>query len=209
MWYHVNVSIELVIVMREETKNAIVPPIEEDNTALLHQAIRKGDYVKIKELLQERKVDVEAEDDFERKPLYIAALDKQVQVAKILLDYGADPNALSHGNTALEMAACQGNMEILKLLLNKGATVDSDNCTLLHAAAISIKAQEIEAEKNNGWKVMKYLIQNYPLDPYAKDEKGSTPQDILAEIDWSFEDYYSELVNEWRAAKDSQLSGES
>jgi len=199
----------MVIVMPDETKNAIVPPIEEDNTALLHQAIFEEDYKKVEKLLRERKVNVDAEDTSGDKPLYIAALYNQVQIAKILLDYGANPNSMTHGSTALEMAATQGNIKMLKLLLDRGAIVNTKNCTLLHAAAESIKDQEVEAKKNDGWKVMKYLVQNYHLDPYGKDERGLTPKDILGEIDWSFEDYYSKLVNKWLIEKDTSLSGES
>ncbi|AVP87990.1 hypothetical protein phytr_10620 [Candidatus Phycorickettsia trachydisci] len=195
--------------MPEETKNSIVSDVGQDNTALLHQAIRKGDYIKIKELLQERKIDIDAEDAFGMRPLYKAVLKNYVNIAKILLEQGADPNATSDGSVALEMAARQGNMEMLMLLLDGGATVNTKNCLLLHAAAGSIKDQELEAKKNDGWKVMRYLIQNYPLNPYEKDDRGLTPQDILGEIDWSFEDYYSELVNEWRAVKETSLLGES
>ncbi|WP_158706861.1 ankyrin repeat domain-containing protein [Candidatus Phycorickettsia trachydisci] len=121
---------------------------------------------------------------------------------------GQNPNARSDGSTALRMAARQGNIEMLKLLLDRGAIVNTENCTLLHAAAESIKDQEIEAEQNDGWQVMKYLIQHYPLDPYGRNQTGLTPQDILVQIDWSFEDYYSKLVDEWRNQKDASLSGE-
>lgn len=193
--------------MREETKNTIVS--DEDNATLLHQALLKENYPQVEELLLTRKINVEAKNIFGIRPLYMAALKNNVNIAKILLDQGADPNATSKGSTALNMAAAQGNIEMLKLLLDRGATVASDNCTLLHAAAESIKAQELEAKKNNGWNVMEYLIKNYPLDPYGKDKRDLTPQEILKEIDHSFGPYYSELVNEWRAAKDSQLSGES
>jgi len=199
----------MVIVMPDETKNAIVPLIEEDNTALLHQTIRKGDDAKIKELVQKIKVNLEAEDAFEKKPLYVAALKNQVKIADTLLDCGANPNAKSNGNTALEMVARQGNIEMLKLLLSRGAIIEAKSCILLHAAAASIKDQEVEAEVNDGWEVMEYLIRNYPLDPYERNEKGLTPQDILGQIDWSFEDYYSKLVDEWRTKKGMALSGES
>ncbi|WP_158706860.1 ankyrin repeat domain-containing protein [Candidatus Phycorickettsia trachydisci] len=75
--------------MPDETQNAIASPIDEDNTNLLHQAIFEADYKKVEKLLRERKVNVDAENTYGDKPLYVAALYNQVQIAKILLDYGA------------------------------------------------------------------------------------------------------------------------
>jgi len=57
-------------------------------------------------------------------PLEAAAAAQQVNMVRLLLKLGADPNARSGGGmTPLHEAAGNGNMEIVKLLLSAGASV--------------------------------------------------------------------------------------
>ncbi len=53
--------------------------------------------------------------------LVIAAHLKQNDVAMVLLDAGADPNAAASGYTALQIAATTGNLPLAKALLDHGA----------------------------------------------------------------------------------------
>lgn len=53
-------------------------------------------------------------------PLQAAAYMNRIQVARKLLDRGADPNAAAankSGITAIELAACGGHLEMIRLLL--------------------------------------------------------------------------------------------
>jgi ankyrin repeat protein len=53
--------------------------------------------------------------------LHHAAAKNQVELARILLDRGAPPNALSElGGTPLHEAAAGGGVEMVKLLLERG-----------------------------------------------------------------------------------------
>jgi ankyrin repeat protein len=52
-----------------------------------------------------------------------AARNGKLRAAEILLDAGADPNAVSvNGKTALEMAREEGHSEIVELLVARGAS---------------------------------------------------------------------------------------
>ena len=52
---------------------------------------------------------------------------RSVANATLLLDHGADPNARDHkGFTALHRAAEMGELQIVKLLLDRGAFPDLD-----------------------------------------------------------------------------------
>jgi ankyrin repeat protein len=64
-------------------------------------------------------------------PLVIAARRHDTKLARILMDYGADVNQLSvysyssgQTMTALQRASCEGDLEMVTLLLNRGAEVN-------------------------------------------------------------------------------------
>ena len=74
-----------------------------------------------------------------RKPLQQAALFGFTDIAKMLLDAGADVNSADPtGGRALLNAAGNGHIDVCKLLLDAGARVDAandDGATALHFAA--------------------------------------------------------------------------
>ena len=66
----------------------------------------------------------------------MAALNNDVKTAKLCLDHGADVNAMkSKATTLLHIAAAKGNLEMVELLISRGAGVnikDGDSKTPLH-----------------------------------------------------------------------------
>ena len=61
-------------------------------------------------------------------PLTYAATNGKTEVARYLLEIGADPNAVSaNGTTALMMAVRGGHTDTVELLLTKGADVNLRN----------------------------------------------------------------------------------
>jgi ankyrin repeat protein len=61
-------------------------------------------------------------------PLGTAAAFDVNDVARLLLERGADPNATAdHGSTPLHAAAANGNRELVQLLLEHGASPDARN----------------------------------------------------------------------------------
>jgi ankyrin repeat protein len=57
------------------------------------------------------------------RPLYGAVCTGSIELVNLLLDRGADINALSYGWTALQAAAGQGNCQMAELLLARGADI--------------------------------------------------------------------------------------
>ncbi len=60
-----------------------------------------------------------------KSALVMAAFSANTAVAKVLLDAGADPNAAGAGYTALHAAALRGDVELVTVLLAKGANAEA------------------------------------------------------------------------------------
>ena len=57
--------------------------------------------------------------------LYCAAYGGHMETVKVLVDRGADVNALSHGQTPLTIAIFKGHTDIAKLLIDRGTDVNA------------------------------------------------------------------------------------
>lgn len=102
-------------------------------------------------------------------PLHSAAELGNIHPLRILLDYGVDPNLVTHDkkNTALHLAAEGGFSECVSLLLSKGANADARNYkgqTALHLAA---RAQSLEC--------VEMLLSTGACDPNAVDNDMRSP----------------------------------
>jgi ankyrin repeat protein len=113
-------------------------------------------------------------------PFVRAALSGDIQVLRLLLEYGADPNiATDQGSTAL-MAAAGINwipghtfshaesdfVEAVKLCLERGADVNAANSlglTAMHGAA------------NRGWESILQVLADHGAKLDVKDKEGRTP----------------------------------
>jgi tetratricopeptide (TPR) repeat protein len=89
----------------------------------LESAVHKGDVKKVKELL-DKGANV---NEFKYgTALMIAAQDGRLEIARLLIDRGADINVQSNmGWTALGLAADGGHTDMVDLLITKGADVDA------------------------------------------------------------------------------------
>ena len=93
----------------------------------LYNPAKDGNIAKVRALLASGAVPDEHRRAYaNRTALHMAAARSRVDVARLLLEHGADPNArLTDGvTTPLHFAACAGNVEIIKLLLENGADPD-------------------------------------------------------------------------------------
>ncbi len=99
-------------------------------------------------------------------PLAQSLLERQKESVRLLLDYGADPNAKVEGyTTPLNLAAYNGE-PFVQLLVDAGAEVntsDSNGLTPLHVASARGRTD-----------VTPYLLAN-GADPIARDKDGMTP----------------------------------
>jgi uncharacterized protein len=103
----------------------------------LHEAVRKGDPEKTKELLA-KKAKVNAFDEQDMSPLMICAETGNTEIAQILLDHKAKVNSRNKSKkTALMIAAEKGHESMLKLLLDHGAKTDYQDKNGLSALMLS------------------------------------------------------------------------
>lgn len=114
-----------------------IPEQKLRNEALRKAAI-KGRLKRAKKLLAEG-ADVDFKDVNKLTPLYFAAMHGHVEIARGLLDKGADPNIAREDSLGppLVRAAYDGDLKMLALLLEKGAdinNIDYSRRTALHAA---------------------------------------------------------------------------
>ena len=116
-----------------------------DNKSPLLLAIEQSKYEFVKTLLRYgANPNHQRNDGFGSTLLHEACLNGKLSLTKILLEHGADVNALdNHKQTPINLAIIEGNfdeqkIEVIKKLLQNGANVnlkDSDGYITLHSAA--------------------------------------------------------------------------
>ncbi len=112
-------------------------------------------------------------------PLHLAAVDGRVEIARLLLDSGANPNAkCSLGKTPLYYTIFttpkEGRLECAKLLLERGADAQLTNkagTSILHSACMHRDA--------TGLQIAMLLIE-HGADVRMQDSFGNTPLHCLA-----------------------------
>jgi ankyrin repeat protein len=126
----------LKIFHKLENSNAKRPEL---GLTLLHVA-SSSDLLSVAQvLLQTNTVSVKLEDDAGNRALHYAACWGHTELAKTLLDAGADAGAKNKSKgTALERSAGNGHQDTLKLLLSRGANINEstgESGNALQAAA--------------------------------------------------------------------------
>ena len=94
----------------------------------MHQAAAaEGEHGDIVELLLAHKADVNAADKQGLTPLHYALLADNPDMARVLLNHGANPNVKDNkaGHTPLILAASKGYKQVAELLLMRGADVNA------------------------------------------------------------------------------------
>lgn len=88
----------------------------------IHKAAKTGDMDQLKKILDERPTLVNSQDKDKMTPLHHAIDAGNLKAASMLIDSGADVNAVNFKTeTPLHIAAYEGNADVVKLLLNNDA----------------------------------------------------------------------------------------
>jgi protein phosphatase 1 regulatory inhibitor subunit 16B len=101
-------------------KNGVNPNIADDDFYTpLHLAISKKYYHAARELLK-HKVDINAGAEFEQTPLHIAVISGNIDLVKLLLDYGADNLMIDEkSNYPIDYAIDEKDIKMIHYLLTK------------------------------------------------------------------------------------------
>lgn len=140
-----------------------------DGVTALHRAAEAGDLDMLK-LLLDRGADVNSQRKSGRSPLASSVLFGHGTAVRYLLSKGAKTNL---GDVGLSRAISQGNVEIVKALLEAGADVKSTGGPepLLVFACFSYNADP---------QIVKLLLDR-GADPTAKSQQGRTPLELARE----------------------------
>ncbi|ONM02738.1 ankyrin repeat family protein [Zea mays] len=156
----------LVNSMKKKTREKL-SDMNVDRMGLLQLAVHLGKLEVCRYFVEDLGFDVERGGSCDGvTPLGGASLFGEVACARFLLDHGADPNKMdSHCYVALHNAAKNGNGEIIRLLVSRGARVDiaAPHGTPLHIAA---------SYGNTG--AVKILLEHH-ADPNSISEVSGSP----------------------------------
>jgi ankyrin repeat protein len=126
----------------------------------IHEAVGKGDVVKVTSLLKSNPLLANAPGDDFRKfpPLMIAVEGRRTNMVEVLLKLGADINGTNRDNeTALYRASMWGHADMVKLLLVHKADVNagakSGRSPALEVAALNAHKAAVELLVAHGAKV--------------------------------------------------------
>jgi ankyrin repeat protein len=149
----------LIVVLALSGGCSIITPSHhqtEDYTPVV-AAATGGDLAAIQEAVQKDPTLITYKEWDNATLLHDAVGHNQLDVAKYLLDNGADDNAVTtDGLTPLHMAAQNGNIEMTKLLLQRGAKInafDAKGWTPLDRPQKWGHQDEVEFLKQNGGNV--------------------------------------------------------
>ncbi|MFS0870448.1 ankyrin repeat domain-containing protein [Paenibacillus xylanilyticus] len=154
---------------------------QSESIQALFQAAQHGDAANTQSLLASLPELANTENEDGLTPLGYASHYGQADVVRVLLEHGAEVNAISHSrvsfipsNTALHASlAGERSPEVIRLLLEHGASttiLDSDGQNALHSAAFHTDQAEL----------IHLLLQN-DADPNALNSAGQTALEIALE----------------------------
>ncbi len=144
-----------------------------DSATILILAVDHGDTDVVRNLLELKRIDVNAKDRFGRTVLMKACWRVDTSIIKMLLQYGADIKETDkEGNTSLHTLAEVRSKSVeraMEILIKNGADINTRNragCTPLHYAALNDRSD-----------VVKFLV-SHGADVNAQTRYSSTPLHI-------------------------------
>ena len=144
--------------------------------AEIHDALEAANAEKARKILEANAENATAKGEYGVTPLHLAAKKGLKDIAKLLLQKGADVNVKDDaGDTPLHTAAAYGQRELVKFLLSNKANVNAESKyggTPLHRAALM------------GHKEVASVLLDNHANVNARNARGQTPLNVaLANAD--------------------------
>jgi len=99
---------------------------EDEKYKNIYEAIENNDMQAVKDFIRKKPKIVNFRDNFGWTPLHEAVYGEHTDIAKLLIDYGADVNTkYKDGTTPLHLAALRGQTDAIKLLIDHDADVNA------------------------------------------------------------------------------------
>jgi len=152
-----------------------VPTVTSSQPVQIYDAVKHGDTLQIRRLLEARPELVGARDEKGNTPLHLAASRGDVAMGEALIDNGAEVNAKNKREaTPLFQAVSFGNADVVSMLLEEGADVNAktrSEWTTLHSAVAF------------GMKHIVTILIAHGADVNATDEMDEAPLNIAISED--------------------------
>lgn len=151
-------------------KGAKINALDKKGRTTLDIVVNKEDDVKMVQFLLGKGAKPNAEGQ-KHPPLIQAAIWKLPKTATLLLEHGADPNAMDeNGNTPLSSAVAKGDLAMMKLLFAKGAKISvKESSHYSHMLIRDALWQSGNPEAVVG------LLKQQGIDIEARDRSGHSP----------------------------------
>ncbi|KAF7880857.1 uncharacterized protein EAF02_006748 [Botrytis sinoallii] len=164
------------------------------DTARLCQAIVEGDLEHVQDWCSQEGVDVNRRDFTGRTPLHLATMTSTPEIVKCLVDHGARLIArLVDGRTALHIAAARGDLEMIRILLNKSMANEEEE-EAKQTRNITCTASDNEEESDSASEITLDSEQEeadaLTMGSFVKipGNKNEDKDDVAAVMDDSMED---------------------
>lgn len=134
----------------------------------IHEAVKNGDFAKVKILLEKNNKIVNLKDSNNNTPLHIAADGGYKEIAELLVENGAEINAKNvYGHTPLHLAVFSNQENMVSFMIAKRAKIDIKN-------AFSLTPLQLVAQQTGNVEIAKLLIHN-GADINIKNDFGEPP----------------------------------
>ena len=140
----------------------------------IYDACRKGNLELIKQLSKVNPDTINTPNKSGYTPLIIAGYRNQLEAVKVLLDLGANVNAVSEDGTVLTAACYKSNTALVKILLEQHADVNVKNNAGTTPLMFAIMAENEE--------IVKLLIEN-KADTQTMDNSRKSAVDFAKDCD--------------------------
>ena len=158
-------------------RGANIKASTKDGATAVHRAAECGD-VDVLKLLVDRGADVDAQRKSGRPPLASAVVSGHGAAVRYLLSKGAKPNI---GDVGLNRAVFQGNVEIVKALLDAGAEVRNSGNQVFTGFGEREPILVLACFSYNADPQIVRMLLDRGANPAAKSQQGRTPLELARE----------------------------